>query len=46
MPLVFRYSGSRVPAVNRAWVEALGLTAGSSAGLRIVPEPTDTGETL
>ncbi|PYY35626.1 ATP-dependent DNA ligase [Curtobacterium sp. MCPF17_046] len=46
MPLVFRYSGGRVPAVNRAWVEALGLTAGSSAGLRIVPEPTDSGETL
>ncbi|MBT2501679.1 ATP-dependent DNA ligase [Curtobacterium sp. ISL-83] len=43
LPLVFRYSGGRVPAINRAWVEALSMTAVSSGGLRIVPEPADPG---
>ncbi|WIB78788.1 ATP-dependent DNA ligase [Curtobacterium sp. MCPF17_002] len=43
LPMVFRYSGGRVPAINRAWVEALNLTTVSSAGLRIVPEPPEPG---
>jgi hypothetical protein len=41
LPLVFKYSGSRQPAINRAWVEALLQAANSSAGLHVVPEPSD-----
>lgn len=37
--LVYRYSGSRQPALNRAWLEALTQAANSTAGLYIVPEP-------
>jgi hypothetical protein len=39
LPLSFKYHDGRMPALNRAWVEALMTTADSSAGLRVVPEP-------
>ena len=39
--LVFKYFGSRPPAVNRAWLHRLELTANSSVGLQVVPEPTE-----
>jgi len=35
----FKYFGSRPPALNRAWVEALAITANSPTGLYVVPEP-------
>jgi hypothetical protein len=38
--LRFRYYGSRVPALNRQWIEELMVAANSSAGLHLVPEPT------
>lgn len=41
IPLVFKYFGGRSPVINRAWVEALMVSANSASGLRIVPEPTD-----
>jgi len=37
--LVYRYSGSRQPAINRAWLEALTQAANSTGGLTLVPEP-------
>lgn len=37
--IVFKYFGSRQPAVNRAWVEALAFTANSPSGLYLVHEP-------
>jgi len=37
--LVFSYHGSRQPALNRAWLEALTHAANSTSGLQIVPEP-------
>ena len=37
--LVYKYSGSRQPSLNRAWLEALTQTANSTAGLYVVPEP-------
>lgn len=40
--LSFRFFGSRQPALNRAWLEALALTANSTAGLHLVPEPART----
>lgn len=39
VPIVFHFSGSRQPSVNREWVEALMQEASSANGLRIVPEP-------
>lgn len=41
--LVFKYAGSRQPAINRAWVDALSFTANSPSGLYLVHEP-DTGQ--
>jgi hypothetical protein len=41
LPLVYRYSGGRSPAINRAWVEALSQAASSAAGLRLLPEPPE-----
>ncbi|WP_144877410.1 ATP-dependent DNA ligase [Microbacterium sp. 1.5R] len=40
--IVFKYFGSRSPAVNRTWVEALAFTANSPTGMYLVPEPTET----
>lgn len=37
--LVFQFYGSRDPAMNRAWLDALMATANSPLGLRVVPEP-------
>lgn len=39
--MVFKYHGSRQPAINRAWAEALAFTANSPGGLYLVPEPAD-----
>ncbi len=39
VPMVFLFSGSRPPTINRHWVEALLLEAGGANGLRVVPEP-------
>lgn len=41
IPLGYKYFGSRAPTLNREWIEALMVTANSSGGLRIVPEPVD-----
>lgn len=40
LPLVFKFYGSRRPALNPAWIDALAYTANSSGGLHLVPEPT------
>lgn len=37
--VAFRFHGSRVPPLNRAWLEALAFTANSPGGLHVVPEP-------
>lgn len=42
--LVFKYYGSRSPALNRAWIEALAFTANSPGGLYLVPEPAEGGD--
>ena len=46
--IVYKFYGSRLPHINRAWVEALMYTANSPTGLYVVPEPpepTAHGET-
>jgi len=42
--LTFKYHGSRPPAINRAWLDALMHTANSPAGLYLVPEPAEQRE--
>ncbi|MFT2690571.1 hypothetical protein [Clavibacter zhangzhiyongii] len=42
LPLVFKYHGSRVPPINRKWVDALMTTANSPGGLLIMREPPRT----
>jgi hypothetical protein len=44
IPLGYKYFGGRPPSLNRDWIEALMVTANSSGGLRIVPEPPDNAE--
>ena len=39
VPIVFHFFGSRTPAINRAWVEALMAEASGPHGLTLVPEP-------
>ena len=39
--LVFKYSGSRQPSINREWIEALAFTASAPSGLYLVPEPAE-----
>jgi hypothetical protein len=41
VPLQFKYYGSRQPAINRRWVEALHDTANSAAGLIVLEEPDE-----
>lgn len=38
--LTFTFHGSRHPAINRAWIEALATTANSQPGLYLLPEPS------
>ncbi|MDM7890580.1 ATP-dependent DNA ligase [Curtobacterium caseinilyticum] len=40
--LRFTFSGSRVPSINRSWLEDLYATATSGSGLVLTPEPIDT----
>ena len=37
--MVFKFAGSRQPAINRRWVDALAHTANAPTGLYFVPEP-------
>ena len=39
IPLSFKYFGSRLPSINRLWVESLMTAANSANGLHISPEP-------
>ncbi|WP_149083584.1 MULTISPECIES: DUF7882 family protein [Microbacterium] len=40
--IVFTFFGSRPPAINRRWVDALAFTANSPTGLYLVPEPNES----
>lgn len=39
VPMSFKYYGSRMPQISRAWIEALTATANSPMGLQVVAEP-------
>lgn len=38
IPLQFRFSGSRQPALNSAWLEVLAEMANTARGLVLIPE--------
>ena len=40
--LYYRYFGSRVPSINREWIDALMVSANSAGGLVFVSEPAPT----
>ncbi|WP_347344910.1 ATP-dependent DNA ligase [Microbacterium sp.] len=44
--LVYKYSGSRRPSLNRTWVDALARAANSPSGLRVLAEPAGPAEPL
>lgn len=37
--LYFQYLGSRIPTINKAWIDDLMLSANSAGGLFVMPEP-------
>jgi hypothetical protein len=39
IPMQFSYYGSRMPAINPAWIELLSRAANSGQGLRPIDEP-------
>ncbi|TBN57899.1 ATP-dependent DNA ligase [Glaciihabitans arcticus] len=43
IPLVYKFSGSRPPTINRRWIDDLALAANTMSGLRLVPEPANHG---
>jgi hypothetical protein len=42
IPLQFNFVGSRQPTLNRAWLDALIVSANSIDGLRLIEEPSET----
>lgn len=42
--LFYRFAGSRIPSINREWIEALMLSANSSGGLFFSSEPAPAGQ--
>ena len=43
IPLQFVFNTARRPDLNRAWIEALMLSANTVGGLQMLPEPEETG---
>lgn len=43
IPMMFKYSGGRTPALNVEWVFALEDSANSTRGLVLLPEPRSSG---
>lgn len=37
--LYYRYSGSRIPSINREWIDVLMISANGPGGLLFTPEP-------
>lgn len=39
IPLQFVFNGGKAPQLNKAWIEALMLSANSTGGLQLIDEP-------
>ncbi|MFP7760683.1 ATP-dependent DNA ligase [Marisediminicola sp. LYQ134] len=44
IPLYFKYSGGKMPSLNREWIEALMTSANSGQGLQLSEEHRPAGE--
>ena len=44
IPLYFKYSGGKMPALNREWIETLVASSNSAQGLQLSAETRPTGE--
>ena len=40
IPILFEFDGSRLPAINREWVETLAASASTNFGLQVTEEGT------
>jgi len=40
VPIVFRYASSKIPSINRDWIETLATSAGSTTGMIVTAEGT------
>lgn len=38
VPILFEFENSRIPAINREWIETLTASAGTNFGLQVTPE--------
>lgn len=45
IPLYFKYSGGKMPALNREWIESLITSSNSGLGLQLTEEIRPAGET-
>ena len=43
IPLVWKFSNAEQHTIDRAWLDALMVSANSAEGLRLVPEPEKSG---
>ena len=43
IPLYFRYAGSRIPVIDKEWLEELAALAGSTRGLVLGEDPARDG---
>ena len=41
IPMIYRYDTTRMPAINREWLESLTAAASSAQGLMLTEEPVD-----
>jgi hypothetical protein len=44
IPLYFKYSGGKMPALNREWIETLVTSSNSGQGLQLSAETRPAGE--
>lgn len=44
VPLYFKYSGGKMPSLNREWIEALIVSSNSGQGLQLSEELRPSGE--
>lgn len=45
VPLAFKFVGSRMPLINREWIDTLMVSANTPGGLVLTPEPSAGGKT-
>lgn len=41
VPIIYKYFGSRMPTINRHWIESLTMSANTPGGLQLMEEPQE-----